>query len=54
MLPTKVEIKLKKAEPGSWSALYNRELKMVEEPAEEQTEEESIQTRVDAVDLSDL
>ncbi|XP_054003684.1 cysteine and histidine-rich domain-containing protein morgana [Hylaeus anthracinus] len=53
MLPTKVEIKLKKAEPGSWAKLYFcRENKV---GTEENTQnEENISAQVDAVDLSDL
>lgn len=53
MLPTKVEVKLKKAEVGSWSTLdFPR-------PADESSQpdtqnEDCIASKVDAVDLSDL
>ncbi|XP_076629491.1 cysteine and histidine rich domain containing protein [Colletes latitarsis] len=54
MLPTKIEIKLKKAEPGSWAKLYlSRESKA--ETRENNTQnEENISAQVEAVDLSDL
>ncbi|XP_012263523.2 cysteine and histidine-rich domain-containing protein morgana [Athalia rosae] len=58
MLPTKVEIKLKKAEPGSWAKLETAHPSVrVEKTVAPQTDldrEESITTQVDAVDLSDI
>lgn len=52
MLPTKVEIKMKKAEPGSWSKLdFPRQ---VTETCEKPSVQDNITERVDAVDLSDL
>ncbi|XP_015522605.1 cysteine and histidine-rich domain-containing protein morgana [Neodiprion virginianus] len=58
MLPTKVEIKLKKAEPGTWAKLETANpTKTIETPPVLQSEsekEESITAQVDAVDLSDL
>ncbi|XP_008558583.1 cysteine and histidine-rich domain-containing protein morgana [Microplitis demolitor] len=54
MLPTKVEIKLKKAEPSSWSKLeIPREVSEPEKTANNE-EKDSIAERVDAVDLNDL
>ncbi|XP_026668314.1 cysteine and histidine-rich domain-containing protein isoform X3 [Ceratina calcarata] len=53
MLPTKVEIKLKKAEVGSWAKLdFPRENEGYEEENSQNDEENN--TQVDAVDLSDL
>lgn len=52
MFGTKVEIKLKKAEPGSWSRLDVP--RKVEESKEEKKEVETLIPEVDAVDLSDL
>ncbi|KZC15182.1 PREDICTED: cysteine and histidine-rich domain-containing protein [Dufourea novaeangliae] len=53
MLPTKVEIKLKKAEPGSWAKLcFPREDKT--ETEENSRNDEIITAQVDAVDLNDL
>ncbi|KAK1134771.1 hypothetical protein K0M31_007542 [Melipona bicolor] len=52
MLPTKVEIKLKKAEPGSWAKLdFPR---ITEETEENGQNDENISAQVEAVDLSDL
>lgn len=53
MLPTKVEIKLKKAEPGSWAKLdFPR---ITEEKTEENGQnDENISAQVETVDLSDL
>ncbi|KAK2577408.1 hypothetical protein KPH14_003518 [Odynerus spinipes] len=53
MLPTKVEIKLKKAEPGSWARLDIPRIfdKQTEENAQT---EEAIRSQIDAVDLSDI
>lgn len=60
MLPTKVEIKMKKAEPGSWAKLETahptvstQQIIRPQQP-EETNKEESITAQVDAVDLSDL
>ncbi|KAF3428258.1 hypothetical protein E2986_02113 [Frieseomelitta varia] len=53
MLPTKVEIKLKKAEPGSWAKLDFA--RITEEETEENGQnDENISAQVEAVDLSDL
>jgi cysteine/histidine-rich domain-containing protein len=53
MLPSKVEIKLKKAEPGSWSKLdIPRETKS--ETSESKENAAISNTQIDAVDLSDL
>lgn len=53
MLPTKVEIKLKKAELGSWSKLdIPRETKL--ESSESKENATVSNTPIDAVDLSDL
>ncbi|OAD56220.1 Cysteine and histidine-rich domain-containing protein [Eufriesea mexicana] len=53
MLPTKVEIKLKKAEPGSWSEL-NFPKPNKAETNENNQNDENISAKVEAVDLSDL
>ncbi|KAG7213522.1 hypothetical protein KM043_002788 [Ampulex compressa] len=53
MLPTKVEIKLKKAEPGSWAKLNFPETREIEVKREVQNDE-NIRAQVEAVDLSDL
>lgn len=53
MLPTKVEIKLKKAEPGSWSKLdVPRDVKP--EISESKENVTNLNTQIEAVDLSDL
>lgn len=53
MLPTKVEIKLKKAEPGSWSKLdIPREVQP--EISESKENVATLNTQIEAVDLSDL
>ncbi|XP_076239888.1 cysteine and histidine rich domain containing protein [Calliopsis andreniformis] len=52
MLPTKVEIKLKKAEPGSWTKLYFSNRRNID--TEENTKNENITAQVDAIDLNDL
>ncbi|EFN63764.1 Cysteine and histidine-rich domain-containing protein 1 [Camponotus floridanus] len=53
MLPTKVEIKLKKAEIGSWSKLdIPREIKP--EISESKENIATLNTQIEAVDLSDL
>lgn len=52
MYGTKVEIKMKKAEPGSWAKLDIPKTKVeVQKPT---TNVEDITPQVDAVDLSDL
>ncbi|KMQ91994.1 cysteine and histidine-rich domain-containing protein 1 [Lasius niger] len=52
MLPTKVEIKLKKAELGSWSKLdIPREVPEISESKENVA---TLNTQIEAVDLSDL
>ncbi|CAL7934163.1 unnamed protein product [Xylocopa violacea] len=53
MLPTKVEIKLKKAEPGSWAKLDFPRAN-IEQPEEDSQNDENISAKVEAVDLSDL
>lgn len=53
MLPTKVEIKLKKAELGSWSKLdIPREIKSKISESSENID--TLDTQIEAVDLSDL
>lgn len=53
MLPTKVEIKLKKAEIGSWSKLdIPKEIKP--EISESKENIATLNTQIEAVDLSDL
>lgn len=54
MLPTKVEIKLKKAEPGSWSRLDIPRVPGSQKNDESIQNEEQISSQIDAVDLSDL
>lgn len=54
MLPTKVEIKLRKAEPGSWSQLSIPRASQESPKTEETKESDHISDRVEAVDLSDL
>lgn len=52
MLPTKVEIKLKKAELGTWSKLdIPREVPEISESKENVA---TLNTQIEAVDLSDL
>lgn len=51
MLPTKVEIKLKKKEPGSWTKL---EIPRANSTESEVSQEDSNTEKVNAVDLSDL
>lgn len=53
MLPTKIEIQLKKAEPGFWTCLEIRRVSN-EQPEENAQAEENISSQIDAVDLSDL
>ncbi|KAF7992793.1 hypothetical protein HCN44_005137 [Aphidius gifuensis] len=59
MLPTKVEIKMKKAEPGTWSSLDIPKLKSEQENDQSNDKinnemNDDVNDRVDAVDLSDL
>jgi cysteine/histidine-rich domain-containing protein 1 len=55
MYGTKVEIKLKKAEPGSWSRLeIPRTTTTAEEKPKATTEVADITPQIDAVDLDDL
>lgn len=51
MLPSKVEIKLKKKEPGTWTKL---EVAREKSSELEKSEKDNITDKVDAVDLSDL
>lgn len=51
MLPTKVEIKLKKKEPGSWTKL---EIPRANSTESDVSQEDSNTEKVNAVDLSDL
>ena len=54
MLPTKVEIKLRKKEPGSWAKLdFPRQQKSLPEESGE-PDSNNISAQVDAVDLSDI
>ena len=53
MLGTKVEIKMKKAEAGSWSKLFIPRQK-VEQPKIIDKVEDKIEDQVDALDLDDL
>jgi len=56
MFPTKVEVKLRKKEVGSWSKLnFPRELAPVKSNQEEDREvEDSLSPQVESVDLSDI
>lgn len=55
MYGTKVEIKLKKAEPGSWAKLeIPRAAASIKTSKEEQSNLEKLTPQVEAVDLSDL
>jgi cysteine/histidine-rich domain-containing protein len=55
MLPTKLEVKLRKGEPGSWSKLDIPHQTAVEENAQPASAAmEQLIPEVDAVDLSDL
>jgi cysteine/histidine-rich domain-containing protein len=55
MLPTKLEVKLRKAEPGSWSKLDIPRQTALEENAQPASASmEQLIPEVDAVDLSDL
>ncbi|XP_034950511.1 cysteine and histidine-rich domain-containing protein [Chelonus insularis] len=55
MLPTKVEIKLRKAELGSWSKLdFPGEVTANTKNAQEKDDKDAVADRIDAVDLNDL
>jgi cysteine/histidine-rich domain-containing protein len=55
MLPTKLEVKLRKGEPGSWSKLDIPHQTAIEENAQPASAAmEQLIPEVDAVDLSDL
>ncbi|XP_012286332.1 cysteine and histidine-rich domain-containing protein [Orussus abietinus] len=54
MLPTKVEIKLKKAEPGSWSKLDFPRPSTVTADSNTTKDDDSISAKVEAVDLDDI
>lgn len=51
---SKVEIKLKKAEPASWRTLSIERQQEKEKEENEEEEKKSLEQRVDAVDLSDI
>ncbi|KAK3877094.1 hypothetical protein Pcinc_018166 [Petrolisthes cinctipes] len=51
---SKVEIKLKKAEPASWRTLNIERQKEKEKEEDEEEENKLLEERVDAVDLSDI
>lgn len=53
MFPTKVEVKLRKQEAGSWAKLEIPRDNNVDVPANNK-DESDISNKVDAVDLSDL
>ncbi|KAJ8919102.1 hypothetical protein NQ315_012087 [Exocentrus adspersus] len=54
MLGTKVEIKLKKAEPGSWTKLGDPVIQQPATPDVKQCNVEKLTPKVEAVDLDDL
>lgn len=56
MMGTKVEVKLRKAEPGAWKNLHiaNTTVATSTSPSSESSSCQSLESRVDAVDLSDL
>ena len=54
MLPTKVEIKLRKAEAGSWSQLFIPRTSGNDIETRDSNDKEDINDRVEAVDLNDL
>lgn len=56
MLPTKLEVKLRKGEPGSWSKLDIPRQRAVEQDSQPPSTAamEQLIPEVDAVDLSDL
>ncbi len=51
---TKVEIKLRKAEPASWKNLIVEKALPSENKTDDEKAESDLEQRVDAVDLSDL
>lgn len=51
---SKVEIKLKKAEPASWRTLSIERQQEKEKEENEEEEKKLLEQRVDAVDLSDI
>lgn len=53
MLPSKVEIKLKKAEAGSWSKL-DIPRKVIPRSSEHTENITNLNTQIEAVDLNDL
>lgn len=54
MFGTKVEIKLKKAEPGSWTKLGDSVVEQSPTLVEKQSNVEKLTPQVEAVDLDDL
>lgn len=55
MLSTKVEISMKKAEPGTWADLnFPRSTIEQENESQDEKTDQDLNDRVDAVDLSDL
>lgn len=54
MLPTKVEIELRKAEPGSWSKLNFPRTKLEDTVTPQDTDKSDNSVQIDTVDLSDL
>lgn len=54
MFGTKVEIKLKKAEPGKWSKVEANIIKKTETPKKQLAQSDVIASKIEAVDLSDL
>lgn len=54
MFGTKVEIKLKKAEPGSWTKLGDPIVQQSPSAVEKPSNVEKLTPQVEAVDLDDL
>lgn len=55
MYGTKVEVKLKKAEPGTWTRLeIPKVIEKIPEKSDEKKITEEITPKIDAVDLDDL
>lgn len=55
MMGTKLEVKMKKAEPGAWKNLdIPRTSNVVSQSSSGASDTTSLESRVDAVDLSDL
>lgn len=54
MYGTKVEIKLRKAEPGSWARLDVPKAQVANKPTKLENKVDSMTTQIDSVDLSDL